>query len=243
MDCARTAVRAGAEEVSVVYRRRKEDMTALPAEVESAVAEGVELVVLQAPVGIEVDGEGRCTALATQPQMIGAVRAGRPAPVAADKPQERIAADIVLIAVGQGIETEPFEEFGMETVRGCFDADEGLAAAGYDNVFVGGDCQTGPATVIRAIAAGKVAARNIDAYLGCSHKLACEASAPQAPPNDRTPKGRVELVERPARERKRDFQDVECGMSREEVEQECGRCLRCDVFGCGSTEEGREQYA
>ena len=65
----------------------------------------------------------------------------------------------------------------METVRGCFDADEGLAAAGYDNVFVGGDCQTGPATVIRAIAAGKVAARNIDAYLGCSHKLACEASA------------------------------------------------------------------
>ena len=118
-----------------------------------------------------------------------------------------------------------------------------MAAAGYDNVFVGGDCQTGPATVIRAIAAGKVAARNIDAYLGCSHKLACEASAPQAPPNDRTPKGRVELVERPARERKRDFQDVECGMSREEVEQECGRCLRCDVFGCGSTEEGREQYA
>lgn len=243
MDCARTAVRAGAEEVSVVYRRRKEDMTALPVEVESAVAEGVELVVLQAPVGIEVDGDGRCTALLTQPQIIGAVRGGRPAPVAADKPQERIAADIVLIAVGQGIEAEPFEEFGMETVRGCFDADEGLAAAGYDNVFVGGDCQTGPATVIRAIAAGKVAARNIDAYLGCSHKLACEASAPPAPPNDRTPKGRVELMERPARERKRDFQDVERGMSREEAEQECGRCLRCDVFGCGSTEEGREQYA
>ena len=243
MDCARTAVRAGAEEVSVVYRRRKEDMTALPVEVESAVAEGVELVVLQAPVGIEVDGDGRCTALLTQPQIIGAVRGGRPAPVAADKPQERIAADIVLIAVGQGIEAEPFEEFGMETVRGCFDADEGLAAAGYDNVFVGGDCQTGPATVIRAIAAGKVAARNIDAYLGCSHKLACEASAPPAPPNDRMPKGRVELMERPARERKRDFQDVERGMSREEAEQECGRCLRCDVFGCGSTEEGREQYA
>ena len=218
-------------------------MTALPVEVESAVAEGVELVVLQAPVGIEVDGDGRCTALLTQPQIIGAVRGGRPAPVAADKPQERIAADIVLIAVGQGIEAEPFEEFGMETVRGCFDADEGLAAAGYDNVFVGGDCQTGPATVIRAIAAGKVAARNIDAYLGCSHKLACEASAPPAPPNDRMPKGRVELMERPARERKRDFQDVERGMSREEAEQECGRCLRCDVFGCGSTEEGREQYA
>ena len=138
-------------------------------------------VVLQAPVGIEVEGKGRCAALVTQPQMIGAVRGGRPAPVTADKPQERIAADIVLIAVGQGVETEPFEEFGMATVRGCFDADEGLAAAGYGNVFVGGDCQTGPATVIRAIAAGKVAARNIDAYLGCSHKLACGVSAPPAP--------------------------------------------------------------
>ncbi len=88
-----------------------------------------------------------------------------------------------------------------------------------------------------------MAARNIDAYLGCSHKLACGVSAPPAPPNDRTPKGRVELVERPARERKRDFKDVECGMSREEAEQECGRCLRCDVFGCGAAEEGREQYA
>ena len=110
MDCARTAVRAGAEEVSVVYRRRKEDMTALPAEVESAVAEGVELVVLQAPVGIEVDGKGRCAALVTQPQMIGAVRGGRPAPVTADKPQERIAADIVLIAVGQGVEKLPLPQ-------------------------------------------------------------------------------------------------------------------------------------
>ncbi len=132
--------------------------------------------------------KGRCAALVTQPQMIGAVRAGRPAPVTADRPQERIAADVVLIAVGQGVETEPFEEFGMATVRGCFDADEGLAAAGHDNVFVGGDCQTGPATVIRAIAAGKVAARNIDAYLGCSHKLACGVSARRPRPTTARPR-------------------------------------------------------
>ena len=57
----------------MVYRRRKEDMTALPAEVESAIAEGVEMVVLEAPVGIEADEAGRCAALVTQPQMIGAV--------------------------------------------------------------------------------------------------------------------------------------------------------------------------
>ena len=243
MDCARTSVRAGAAEVSVVYRRRKDDMTALPAEVESAIAEGVEMIVLEAPASIEVDESGRCTALVTQPQMIGPVRGGRPAPVAADKPQGRIEADVILIAVGQNVVSGPFEEFGMQTTWGCFNADDRLAAEGYDNVFVGGDCQTGPATVIRAIAAGKVAARNIDEFLGYNHKLPCAIEVPEALPNDRTPKGRVEITERPARERKNDFEGVENGMSREEVVQECGRCLRCDRFGCGVMEGGRHQYA
>ena len=243
MDCARTSVRAGADEVSVVYRRRKDDMTALPAEVESAIAEGVEMIVLEAPASIEVDERGHCTALITQPQMIGPVRGGRPAPMAADKPTRRIEADIILIAVGQDVVSGPFEEFGMSTTWGCFNADDHLAAEGYDHVFVGGDCQTGPSTVIRAIGAGKVAARNIDEFLGYHHKLPCDIDVPEPLPNDRTPKGRVEITERPARERRLDFDGVENGMSREEVVQECGRCLRCDRFGCGVMEGGRHQYA
>lgn len=243
MDCARTSVRAGADEVSVVYRRRKDDMTALPAEVESAIAEGVEMIVLEAPVSIEADERGHCTALITQPQMIGPVRGGRPAPMAADKPTRRIEADIILIAVGQDVVSGPFEEFGMSTTWGCFNADDHLAAEGYDHVFVGGDCQTGPSTVIRAIGAGKVAARNIDEFLGYHHKLPCDIEVPEPLPNDRTPKGRVEITERPARERRLDFDGVENGMSREEVVQECGRCLRCDRFGCGVMEGGRHQYA
>ena len=243
MDCARTSVRAGADEVSVVYRRRKDDMTALPAEVESAIAEGVEMIVLEAPASIEVDERGHCTALITQPQMIGPVRGGRRAPVAADKPTRRIEADVILIAVGQNVVSGPFEEFGMQTTWGCFNADEHLAAEGHDHVFVGGDCQTGPSTVIRAIGAGKVAARNIDEFLGYHHKLPCGIEVPEPLPNDRTPKGRVEITERPARERRLDFDGVENGMSREEVVQECGRCLRCDRFGCGVMEGGRHQYA
>ena len=243
MDCARTAVRAGAKSVSVAYRRRKEDMTALPTEVEAAIAEGVEMMVLMAPSSIEVDDLGYCRALICQPQHIGPVKRGRPAPVAADKPPVRMPADVVLIAVGQDIDAAPFEECGMATTWGRFDADEHLHAAdGPGNVFVGGDCQTGPATVIKAIAAGKVAARNIDTYLGYNHKIACEAEAPDPRPNDRVPYGRVELIERPARERRGDFEDVECGMSLEEVRQECGRCLRCDHFGAGATEGGRHQY-
>ena len=243
MDCARTSVRAGADEVSVVYRRRKDDMTALPAEVESAIAEGVEMIVLEAPVSIEADERGHCTALITQPQMIGPVRGGRPGPVAADKPTRRIEADVILIAVGQNVVSGPFEEFGMQTTWGCFNADEHLAAEGHDHVFVGGDCQIGPSTVIRAIGAGKVAARNIDEFLGYHHKLPCDVEVPEPLPNDRTPKGRVEITERPARERRLDFDGVENGMSREEVVQECGRCLRCDRFGCGVMEGGRHQYA
>ena len=243
MDCARTSVRAGADEVSVVYRRRKDDMTALPAEVESAIAEGVEMIVLEAPVSIEADERGHCTALITQPQMIGPVRGGRPAPVAADKPTRRIEADVILIAVGQNVVSGPFEEFGMQTTWGCFNADEHLAAEGHDHVFVGGDCQIGPSTVIRAIGAGKVAARNIDEFLGYHHKLPCDVEVPEPLPNDRTPKGRVEITERPARERRLDFDGVENGMSREEVVQECGRCLRCDRCGCGVMEGGRHQSA
>ncbi|MFR5092290.1 MAG: FAD-dependent oxidoreductase [Adlercreutzia equolifaciens] len=71
MDCARTAVRAGAASVTVAYRRRLEDMTALPSEVEAAMMEGVEMRCLQAPARIEANGEGQVTALICQPQRIG----------------------------------------------------------------------------------------------------------------------------------------------------------------------------
>ena len=265
MDCARTSVRAGAASVSVVYRRRQEDMTALPSEVESAIAEGVEMLTLASPAEIEVDASGHCRALLARPQMIGPVKRGRPAPMDAVKPQMRIPADVVLVAVGQDVVSEPFEEFGMRATRHCFDATPQLAAlpahapegtdseaaagqeraaeAAVRGVFVGGDCQTGPSTVIRAVGAGKVAARNIDEYLGYHHKLDCGVTVPPAAANDPTPTGRVNVAERPARERRRDFAGVECEMSPQEAAQECGRCLRCDHFGCGALVDGRIQYA
>ncbi len=242
MDCCRTSVRAGADEVNCIYRRRMEDMTALPVEIESAIAEGVEMLTLQSPAAIEVDESGHCTAVITQPQMISAVKRGRPAPVDADKPQGRVEADVILLAVGQDIQSAPFEEFGMETERAAFCANEFLEAQGFDNVFVGGDCQTGPATVIRAIGAGRVVARNIDEYLGYHHKLDCGAVAPAPKANDRQAYGRVDIAERPARERKKDFQGVETEMSLEEALQESGRCLRCDHYGCGAMVGGRIQY-
>ena len=242
MDCCRTAVRAGAESVTCVYRRRVEDMTALRVEIEGAMQEGVEMMTLQSPVEIEVNEEGHCTALVTQPQYISAVKRGRPAPADAAKPRQRVEADVILLAVGQAILSQPFEDFGMQANRTLFTADEHLKAPGFDNIFVGGDCQHGTSTVIKAVGAGKVAARNIDAYLGYNHTLNIDATVPAPKPNDRTPYGRVEVPERPARERKLDFEGIEGGMSMEELQQECGRCLRCDHFGCGTAEGGRIQY-
>ena len=241
MDCARTSVRAGAASVTVAYRRRLEDMTALRAEIDSAMQEGVEMMTLQAPDHIEVEN-GQAVALYTQPQFIGPVKRGRPAPQKADKPLVRVPADVVLIAVGQDIKSAPFEEAGMQADRTYFEADDGLKSVGsLDNVFVGGDCQVGPKTVIIAIGAGKVAARNIDDYLGFNHELDCGVEVPPAAANWRLPCGRVNIVERPARERKGDFDAVEVEMSAEEAFQEARRCLRCDHFGCGVLDEGRVQ--
>ncbi|MGN1350261.1 MAG: NAD(P)-binding protein [Anaerovoracaceae bacterium] len=233
MDCARSAVRCGAAEVRVVYRRRKEDMTALITEIDAAAEEGVEFMTLQAPESIEKDDAGNCAALIVQPQMIGPYKGGRPAPKKASLPPERIACDVILIAVGQDIVSGAFEEFGMPAERNVLQAGSDTAVEGMEGVFTGGDCATGPATAIRAIAAGKVAAYNIDRYLGYSHNPVCGVEVPYAELNDPTPTGRVNIAERPASERKHDFLHVEKEMTKEEALQEAGRCLRCDHYGCG----------
>ena len=241
MDAARSALRCGASDVRIVYRRRQEDMTALDTEIESAVMEGIELMLLQAPVKIETNENNDCTALWVQPQMIGPYKGGRPAPLNAEsKPQERIPCDVILIAVGQDIVSAPFEEFGMPAEWKVFKANLDTSVEGMPGVFVGGDCATGPATAIRAIAGGKVAANAIDAYLGYHHKLDCGVEAPEARPNNRIPTGRVNIQERPAYIRKKDFEHVECAMTPEEAKQECSRCLRCDVFGCGKLVSAEE---
>ncbi len=240
MDCARTAVRAGADEVTIVYRRRKDDMTALDTEIEGAVMEGVELMTLMAPDHIEKDAEGNCRGLWMRPQMIGPYRSGRPAPQDNGEEPVLLECDIVLIAVGQDIESAPFEEFGMPVDKNRFLADDTCAVKGMDGVYSGGDCVTGPATVIKAIAAGKVAARQIDRYLGYGHTPACEAERPALFPNSREPVGRVNITEREARVRKNDFEHVEKPMSLAEAAQEASRCLRCDYFGCGATIDDTE---
>ena len=240
MDCARSAVRCNAEEVSIIYRRRQKDMTALESEIESAVMEGIALVTLQAPVEIAKDENGNCKSLITQPQMISAYRGSRPAPKDAAKEKQEFKADVIMIAVGQDIVSAPFEEFGIPAKWNILQAGLDTGVKEIPGVFTGGDCATGPSTVIRAIAAGKVAAHNIDEYLGYHHTLTCEAVVPEPKENMRDLMGRTEIGERPANIRKKDFEHVEELLTHEEAMQEACRCLRCDHFGCGAMVGGRD---
>jgi len=241
MDVCRSSVRLGARKVSCVYRRRQADMTALPEEVEGAIAEGVELVTLAAPVRIEADKNGRATALWAQPQIIGTIdAAGRPRPEKAARDEIRIPADIIIVAIGQGIETHGFEQSKISIKRGTFIAEASGQLGDMSGVFAGGDCVTGPATVIRAIAAGKVAAANIDEYLGFHHEISVDVVVPDPQLSSNPPHGRINTTERQACERKNDFTCIECGMTDEEANAESSRCLRCDHFGYGIFRGGRK---
>ncbi len=241
MDVTRSAIRLGAEKVTCVYRRRQEDMTAQAEEVEGAIAEGAEVLTLQAPLRIEADENGHVAALWTQPQIIGEMdKAGRPRPNTASVEPLRIPANTIIVAIGQGIETRGLEQTGIKIQRGgALLADSSTQLPDMVGVFAGGDCVTGPATVIRAIAAGKAAAANIDEYLGFNHEIESEVKVPTPKCADLRPRGRVNATEREAGERKGDFQCIECGMTDQEAGQESSRCLRCDHFGYGIFKGGR----
>mgnify|MGYP001516292025 FL=1 len=240
MDVTRSSIRLGAEKVTCVYRRRVEDMTALPDEVTGAMAEGAEIMTLAAPVRIEADEEGVAKALWVQPQIIGEVdKAGRPRPGNANLPEVRLEADIIVVAIGQGIEISGFDAAGVPIKRGTFVAGLSGQVGDMDNVFAGGDCVTGPATAIRAIAAGKVAAANIDEHLGYRHEITVDVEIPSPKLNNRAPHGRINTTEREAGQRRCDFEDIECGLTQEGAVTEASRCLRCDHFGYGIFKGGR----
>ena len=241
MDASRTAIRLGASNVTTVYRRRVDDMTALSDEIAEAAAEGVTILPLQAPLRIEHDDEGNVTALITQPQHIGPVgKDGRPRPIKATKEENVIPCDIVIVAIGQGIDSRAFAAAGIAVNRERFSALPDSIVEGSTKTFAGGDAVTGPSTVIRAIAAGKVAAANIDNFLGYNHVIhAAVEDIPEAPLSPTTACGRVNIRTRPACECVDNFDDIKEGMTEEEVLQESSRCLRCDHYGYGNFRGGR----
>ncbi|SMB91647.1 NADPH-dependent glutamate synthase beta chain [Peptoniphilus asaccharolyticus DSM 20463] len=239
MDAVRTLVRLGASKVSCVYRRRTADMTALPNEIEGALAEGVEMVTLKAPSRLEIE-DGKLKGVWVEPQMISNIKGGRASVIPTGEPEEFIPCEVLVVAIGQNIETEHYEGVGVPIEKGKIFTLPNGGFRGIPGLFAGGDCASGPATVIKAIAAAKVMAANIDEYLGYHHEITCDVEIPEPNIEDKTYCGRVELPEREACMRVLDFDGVELNMNEKAAHQEAARCLRCDHFGFGIFKGGRE---
>lgn len=167
MDAARTALRLGAEESYIVYRRSKEEIPARAEELEHAIEEGVQLKLLSSPIKYIGDENDVVTGMVLQKYELGEPdESGRRRPVAIEGETEEMAIDTVIVAIGQG--PNPILSNSTEGLelnkRGNIVADEkGQTSLPY--VFAGGDIVTGAATVIKAMGAGKDAAVAIDAYL------------------------------------------------------------------------------
>ena len=168
MDAARCALRLGAEEVSIVYRRGMEELPARKEEVEHAQEEGIVFRTLRNPVEIEGDPKVGVSKIKCQVMELGEPdERGRRKPVPVEGQFEELDVDVVIMALG----TNPNPLIrktteGLEfTPKGGIQADEATGQTSLENVFSGGDAVTGAATVILAMGAGKKSAAAIDEYL------------------------------------------------------------------------------
>ncbi|MGB4019614.1 MAG: NADPH-dependent glutamate synthase, partial [Syntrophomonadaceae bacterium] len=168
MDAARTALRLGAEESYIVYRRSAEEMPARHEEVEHAEDEGVQFKLLTSPVAYKGDENGNLISMTLQKFELGEPDAsGRRRPVAIPDSEYELEIDTVIVAIGQGPNPlVPRTTPGLVLTKwGNIQGDEETGQTSRENIFAGGDIVTGAATVILAMGAGKRAARAIDQYL------------------------------------------------------------------------------
>ncbi|MDH7481470.1 MAG: NADPH-dependent glutamate synthase [Armatimonadota bacterium] len=168
MDCARTALRVGAEKVTIVYRRSRTEMPARAEEVENAEQEGVVFQLLTNPKRFISDDNGAVRAMECLRMELGEPdESGRRRPIAVEGSEFEIECDMVIVALGQNpnpLIRQTTEGLKTESWGGIIiDPETGMTS--IPGVFAGGDAVTGEATVISAMGAGKIAARGIDKYI------------------------------------------------------------------------------
>jgi len=236
VDAARTAVRLGANEVFLCYRRTKDEMPAVPEEVWEAEEEGVRVIYLVAPIEVVVK-RNKAAGLRMLIHTLGAPDAsGRRHPDPVQQTDFTLPCDMVITALGQQV-AEGLEGIALRP-DGTLECDSETGATALEGVFAGGDA-AGPDSVIAAIASGRKAAASIDMYLmGANAVLSydpvlTEASRERALARAQNVERevRVPLEMRPASERKRDFDPYAPVLSEEEAVAEANRCLNC---GCGA---------
>jgi len=234
VDVARSAVRLGADEIIILYRRTQHEMPAYEEEIEGAIEEGVELVTLGIPKRI-LGKDGAVSAIEFLRAELGQADAdGRRRPVPVEGSETTIQCDIVVPAVGQLASTECLTVTGGPelTQWGTVKVDPVGLNTTVDSIFSGGDCVTGPASVIGAIAAGQKAAVSIDKILGGSGNLPHDVGFSFTKPDEEAlAQSPPQLEEKtiPLKERQRGFAEVVLGLDRPLALAEAGRCLRCDL--------------
>ena len=232
IDASRTALRLGARETTILYRRTREEMPAADEEIEDALAEGVNIEFLVAPQEIHrVNGYLRMRCVRMQLGDADASGRRRPEPIAGSEFERDF--DAVISAIGQ-VPVIP-EAIQLTVDRGgVIHADPYTLETDVEGVFAGGDVVTGPASVIEAIAAGKQAAVSVDRYLGgegiIEEKLGPREEKPEMPElEEEEERHRPVMRKLKLRRRLRGFTPVELGLTERQAIEEANRCLRCDL--------------
>ncbi|MCG2678371.1 MAG: FAD-dependent oxidoreductase [Kiritimatiellae bacterium] len=232
MDAARAALRAGAREVTVLYRRTRVEMPAAAEEVEEALEEGVNMEFLTAPTAIHrKNGALILKCIRMQPGPMDDSGRARPVPIDGSSFDKQV--DAVIMAVGQAPE-DTFASDCKADRGGRIQVDEDTFQTNCNGVFAAGDLVTGPASIIEAIAAGRLAACSIDRYLGGQGIIAEvvapdkeEESGEMLEEQDAVP--RIEIPKRAPKDRVADGGQVELCYSEQSALAEAARCLRCDL--------------
>jgi heterodisulfide reductase subunit A-like polyferredoxin len=234
MDAARAALRMGAKEVTVVYRRGRAEMPALPEEIEQAEEEGVKFELLTNPIKV-IASNGRVTGLECLRMKLGEPDAsGRRRPVAVDGSNFVVPADNVIIAIGQTADLGDAVGVPLENGKIAANASLGTGVAG---VFAGGDVVLGPASLVEAMAHGHHAADAIHAFLRGQPMPVLDTAKKATAPN---PNPAAEVAAKQAmhkiivEDRTRDFREIETGYTPEQAMAEAKRCLACGLCSeCG----------
>jgi len=235
IDTARCAVRLGAEKVTIIYRRTKEQMPAYAEEVEEALHEGVILETLIQPVEILSDANGRVAGIALMPMHLGEYdRSGRRSSAPLDEGLKIIPCDQVIAAIGQLLRTKDLigETLIDLNSRGFFSANPRSGATSVPGIFAGGDAVTGPASVVEAVGSGERAAISIDEYLsGEAHafwRISREVDVSYDASADPAPYLRESQPLIDVSRRRCSFEEVEGSWVESSAVRQCKRCLRCD---------------
>jgi NADH-quinone oxidoreductase subunit F len=232
IDAARSCIRLGAD-VTIVYRRDRDEMPANEHEIHDAVDEGVDFMFMAAPNRVIGDLKGKVTGIEVRRMKFdGLDTSGRKKPV--DTGETTIVeCSTIILAVGEKVDFEPAKDAGLELRKnGAIRANQPSYATNIAKVYAGGDAVTGPATVSEAMGTARNAAESIDFHLMKErrfHHLFREFKYKDELVGETEVIHRVDPKKLPVKERIASFQEVLAGYSGEQALHEADRCLRCDI--------------